>query len=170
VGTSYNSSILFMHFIIHLSVPYFIIFVIMKAARSWSSHLPWEPVKVIFLIRALFALAHFRTLHSITYHFPSCLFPFITDDIHIVSPLVIVSSTYEHFQIELNKISLSTQFLKCATWSPYGVLFNFDTPSIFNTPWEGIKVLGGSIRYLILHIIFHKKCFIGRCLACWSSP
>jgi hypothetical protein len=63
-----------------------------------------------FLIRALFALAHFRTLRSIINHFPSCLFPFIAYDIHIVGPLVIVSSAYEHFQIELNKIGLSIQF------------------------------------------------------------
>jgi hypothetical protein len=36
---------------------------------------------------ALFALAHFMALHSIINHFPSCLFPSIIDDIHIISPL-----------------------------------------------------------------------------------
>jgi len=34
----------------------------------------------------LFALIHFRTLCFITNHFPSCLCPSITDDIHIISP------------------------------------------------------------------------------------
>jgi len=46
---------------------------------------------------ALFALAHFRTLHSIANHFPSYLFPSIANDTHIIGPPSIVSSTYEHF-------------------------------------------------------------------------
>jgi hypothetical protein len=55
---------------------------------------------------ALFVLAHFRALRSTINHFPSCLFPSIVNDIHIISPLSIVSSTYEHFQIELCAMSL----------------------------------------------------------------
>jgi hypothetical protein len=55
---------------------------------------------------ALFVLAHFRALRSTINHFPSCLFPSIVDDIHIIDPLSIVSSTYEHFQIELRAMSL----------------------------------------------------------------
>ncbi len=58
---------------------------------------------------ALFALARFRALHSITSHFLSYLFPSIVDDTHIIGPLSIVSSTYEHFQTELHVISLSIQ-------------------------------------------------------------
>ncbi len=34
----------------------------------------------------LFVLTHFRALHSIASHFPSYLFPSITDDIHIIGP------------------------------------------------------------------------------------
>jgi hypothetical protein len=36
--------------------------------------------------RALFALAHFKVLRSTTNHFPYCLFPSITNDIHIIGP------------------------------------------------------------------------------------
>jgi len=46
---------------------------------------------------ALFALTHFRALCCTVSHFPSCLFPFIIDDTHIIGPLLIVSSTYKHF-------------------------------------------------------------------------
>jgi hypothetical protein len=46
---------------------------------------------------ALFALTHFRPLHFTINFFPFYLFPSIIDDIHIVSPLSIVSSTYEQF-------------------------------------------------------------------------
>jgi hypothetical protein len=56
---------------------------------------------------ALFTLAHFRFLRSTTNHFPSCLFPSIVYDIHIISPLSIISSAYEHFEIELCAIDLS---------------------------------------------------------------
>ncbi len=47
--------------------------------------------------KALFALAHFKALHSIASHFPSCLFSSVANDTHIVGPLSIVSYAYEHF-------------------------------------------------------------------------
>jgi hypothetical protein len=46
---------------------------------------------------ALFTLAHFKVLLSINSFFPSCLFPSIVDDIHIISPPLIISFSYEHF-------------------------------------------------------------------------
>jgi hypothetical protein len=45
----------------------------------------------------LFVLAHFRALHSTANHFPSYLFPSITNDTHIIGPLSIISFAYEHF-------------------------------------------------------------------------
>jgi hypothetical protein len=65
--------------------------------------------------RALFALAQFGALHFTTSHFLYCLFPSIANDIHIISPLSIVSSTYEHFQIEFDVIDISNQPQKCVT-------------------------------------------------------
>jgi hypothetical protein len=38
------------------------------------------------LRRPLFALIHFRALHSITKYFPFCLFPSIINNIHIINP------------------------------------------------------------------------------------
>jgi hypothetical protein len=78
---------------------------------------------------ALFTLTHFRALGSIVNHFPSCLFPSITNDTHIISPLSIVSSTYEHFQTKLCATSLSIQPQKCVAWSPFNLPPNFNTPS-----------------------------------------
>ncbi len=72
----------------------------------------------------------------------ACLFPSIVDDIHIISPPLIVSFTYEHFQTELHKINIFIQLQKCVAWSFFGLSFNFDTPSMFNIPLEGIRVLG----------------------------
>jgi hypothetical protein len=78
---------------------------------------------------ALFALIHFRVLHSIDNHFPSCLFQSITDDIHIIGPPSIVSFAYEHFKTKLCAIGLSIQLHKCVAWSPFDLPPNFNTPS-----------------------------------------
>jgi hypothetical protein len=90
---------------------------------------------------ALFALAHFRALCSTTSHFPSCLFPSILNDTHIINPLSIVSSAYEHFQTEFLTISFSIQLQKCITWSFFVMPLHFNTPSQFTTPYEGIRLL-----------------------------
>jgi hypothetical protein len=78
---------------------------------------------------ALFTLAHFKALRSTANHFLSSLFPSIAYDTHIIGPLFIVSFAYEHFQIELHVIGLSTQFHKCLAWSPFSLLFDFNIPS-----------------------------------------
>jgi len=58
---------------------------------------------------ALFVLAHFRALRSITSHFPSCLFPSIIDDAHIIGPPSVVSFAYEHLKTKLYVIGLFIQ-------------------------------------------------------------
>jgi hypothetical protein len=50
---------------------------------------------------ALFTLTHFEALCSITSCFPSCVFPSIVNNTHIIGPPSIVSSAYEHFQSKL---------------------------------------------------------------------
>jgi hypothetical protein len=83
--------------------------------------------------RALFALTHFNALRFIANDFPSCLFPSIVDDTHIIGPFSIVSFAYEHFQTKLHVIGLSIQPHKCVAWSPSGLLLDFNTPSQFTT-------------------------------------
>jgi hypothetical protein len=95
VGTSYNSSFLFYVLYAFTSLLFY-------------SHCNYEGDVTIVpfamgtcqgdpLGGALFVLAHFRALHFIVSHFTSCLFPSIIDDTHIIGPLSIVSSIYEHF-------------------------------------------------------------------------
>jgi hypothetical protein len=78
---------------------------------------------------ALFASTHFKALHFITSQFPFCLFPSIANDTHIIVPLSIISSAYEHFQIKFHAICSSIQPHKCVAWSPCSLLFDFNTPS-----------------------------------------
>jgi len=47
---------------------------------------------------ALFVLAHFKALRFKASHLSFYLFLFIANDPHIISPLSIISSTYEHFR------------------------------------------------------------------------
>jgi hypothetical protein len=70
------------------------------------------------------ALFAFRALHSIVSHFPSFLFPSIVDDIRIINPLSIVSSTYEHFQTKLHELGIFIQPRKCVAWSPSSLPLN----------------------------------------------
>jgi hypothetical protein len=81
------------------------------------------------LEKTLFTLAHFRALHFIVSHFPSCLFPSIANNIHIIGPPSIVSFIYKHVHIELRAIGVSIQLKKCIAWSPFSLPLNFNTPS-----------------------------------------
>jgi len=91
---------------------------------------------------ALFALAHFKALHSIVSRFIFCIFPSIIDNTHITGPPLIVSYAYEHFQTKLCVINLSIQLKKCVAWSPSSLPLDFNTPSQFTTPSKGIRILG----------------------------
>jgi hypothetical protein len=64
----------------------------------------------------LFTLTHFRALCFISSCFPSYLFPSITNDMHIIGPHSIISSTYEHFQIKFHVIGFFIQPQKCVAW------------------------------------------------------
>jgi hypothetical protein len=120
--------------------------------------------------RPLFVLAHFKVLHFTINCFLSCLFPSITNDIHIIGPFLIVSFTYEHFQIELRAIGLFIQLQKCVAWSPFCLPFDFNTPSQFTTPLQGIKILGvplgtssftsSFIKYVLLKGVQHVDLFL----------
>ncbi len=105
----------------------------------------------------LFVLTHFRALSSIVNHFPSCLFPSIVDDTHIISPPLVVSFAYGHFQTKFRAIVLSIQPHKCVAWSPSGLTPNFNTPSQFTTPTKGIKVLGVPLGTITFTSSFIKK-------------
>jgi len=82
----------------------------MSQSRDW----PGELVKVILGGGGgggLFTLAHFKTLCSIVSELLSCLFPSIIDDTHILGPILIITSTYEHLWIKLYVICLSIQLI-----------------------------------------------------------
>jgi hypothetical protein len=117
-------------------IPFVYAFYVFELPLFYSHHNCYGNVMVIpFSINtyqydplggALFTFIRFRALHSTTSHFPSYLFPSTTNDIHVINPPSIVSFAYEHFHTELHAIGFSVQFLKCVTWSPFGLRFNFE--------------------------------------------
>ncbi len=57
----------------------------------------------------LFVLAHCKALCFTISHFPSCLFPSIAYERHIIGPLSIVSCAYEHLKTKLYVIGFFIQ-------------------------------------------------------------
>jgi len=106
---------------------------------------------------ALFVLVHFKVLCFTTGYFP----------------LLSISLYYRwhsHHRFPLNCIICIWTFpswvlwdrsfyptSKSVTWSPSGLLFNFDTPSLFNTPSIGIRVLGVPLGTSSFTSTFVKK-------------
>jgi len=78
--------------------------------------------------------------------------------------------TKKHFKTKLHVIGLSIQPHKCVTWSPYGLLLDFNTPSQFTTPLEGIIILGvpldtssftsSFIKDALLNNVWHVDIFL----------
>ncbi len=71
-----------------------------------------------------------------------------------IGPFSIVSSTFEHFQIELCGIGFSIQPQKCIVWSFFGL------PLDFNTPSEGIRILGVLLGTLTFTSSFIKNALL----------
>ncbi len=95
VETSYNS-FLFVYVFYALEFPLF------YNHHNHESHVTMIPSVMgtyqgDLLGGAPFVLAHLRALCSIINSLSFCLFPSIAHDMHIIGPLSIVSSTYEHF-------------------------------------------------------------------------
>jgi len=157
VGTSYNSSLLFVHFMYSSFICFMVIVIVKVMSQSTMGTRQGDPWGGGGGGGELFALAHFNVWCSITNHFPSCLFPSIVDDTHIIGPPSIWSFAYEHFQTKLCAIGLSIQPLKCVAWPPSSLPPNFNAPSQFTTPFEGIRVLGVLLSTITFTSSFIKK-------------
>jgi len=66
----------------------------------------------------LFVLVHFHALRLIVATHPICVFPFLTDDTHIVGPTLNVVLAFLRLQEELLVMGFSVQPTKCVSWFP----------------------------------------------------
>jgi hypothetical protein len=68
--------------------------------------------------RMLFALVHFRTFHPTSTSHPTCVFPSLVDDMHIIGPTLDVLHVFIWLQKEFGALGFLMQLMKCVVWSP----------------------------------------------------
>jgi len=68
----------------------------------------------------LFALAHLRAFCFTATTHPTCVFPLLTNDTHIVGFALNVLPIFLKFQKEFDAIKSLMQLMKCVIWSPQG--------------------------------------------------
>ncbi len=94
--------------------PFVRVFYALKFLLFFSHHFFSRDLFVLFLsigvhqvdpfVRPFIFLAHFHALCCSSKVFPSCLFPSLADDIHILSFAHIVSSIFDHFISQLTSM------------------------------------------------------------------
>ncbi len=68
-----------------------------------------------------FALTHYRTLLKTITHAPSCIFPSLANDTHIMGPLSEIIHVFYNLCTKLILIGLRVKVSKCNLWSPLGI-------------------------------------------------
>ncbi len=90
----------------------------------------------------LFVLAHYRALLKTITHAPSCIFPPLVNNTHIVGPLNEITHTFDHLSTQLTLIGLRVKVLKCKFWSPSGVSLGINIPKGCTLVTKGLHILG----------------------------
>ncbi len=65
----------------------------------------------------LFALAHYRTFLKTIMQTTSCVFPTLTNDIHIMGLLNKIIPTFDHLLTRLTLVGLKVKMLKFKLWN-----------------------------------------------------
>ncbi len=65
----------------------------------------------------LFALAHYWTFLKTIAQAPSCVFPSLTNDKHIVGLMNEIIPTFDHLSTQLALVELKVKMSKCKLWS-----------------------------------------------------
>jgi hypothetical protein len=63
-------------------------------------------------------------------------------------------------KLKLHVIGLFIEPHECVAWSPFGLPLDFNTPSQFTNPSEGIRILGVPLDTLIFTSSFIKNIMI----------
>ncbi len=66
---------------------------------------------------------------------PSCIFPLLVDDTHILGLTSFVPFSFDHFAFELTLMGLVVQPYKCITWSPSNLPLGFSPHWVFRVPF-----------------------------------
>jgi hypothetical protein len=66
----------------------------------------------------LFVLTHYQAFLKTIAQIPSCVFPFLANDTHIVSSMNKIILTFDHLSTQLTLVGLKVKALKCKLWNP----------------------------------------------------
>jgi hypothetical protein len=69
----------------------------------------------------LFVLAHYRALLKTITQAPSCVFPSLANDTHMMGPMSKIIPHFDHLSTQLALIKLKVKTLKCKLWNPSGI-------------------------------------------------
>jgi len=76
----------------------------------------------------LFTLAHYWILLKTNTHAPSCVFPSLVDDTHIMGSMSEITHTFDHFSTQLTLVGFRVKVSKCKLWSPSGIFLGIKIP------------------------------------------
>jgi len=97
--------------------------------------------------------------------FFSCLFPFLTNDTHILNLTHVISLTFNQFASQLGSMGLFVQPYKCSVWALFSLLPGFITLIEFCCPPSGIKIFN-PLWFNLLHLFLFVKGFRWGCSTC----
>ncbi len=90
----------------------------------------------------LFILAHYRALLETIVQVPICVFPSLTDDIHIVEFMIEIACAFDHLSTQITLVGLRAKVSKCKLWSPSRIFPSIIFFQGYTLVIDGLHILG----------------------------
>jgi len=73
---------------------------------------------------------------------PSCIFPSLANDTHIVELMNEITYAFDHLLTQLALIGLKVTVSKCKFWNPFGIFLSIEIPHGSTLIIDGSRILG----------------------------
>ncbi len=90
----------------------------------------------------LFALAHYWAFLETIMRAPSCIFPSLANDTHIVGLMNEITYAFDHLLTQLALVGLKVTVSKCKFWNPFGIFLSIEIPHGSTLVIDGSRILG----------------------------
>ncbi len=108
----------------------------------------------------LFALAHYQILLKTIAWAPNCVFPSLTNDIHIVGPMSEIICAFDHLSTQLTLIGLRVKNVKVQVWSPLGIFPSIEILQGCTLIIDGLCILSVPMRFQDFAIHFLDEAYL----------